>query len=92
VVIGKKGAQLTLQNFHREQTQPFVMNLDQPTSSPDNTRLRQKRDSHPPFTRYLSGQLYAGRCNLLGNKRKFVLLEDWSPGMELPTPPKRASK
>lgn len=92
VVIDKNGPQLTLQGFHRKQTQPLVMNLDKPTSSTDNTQLRQKRDSHPPFTRYLSGQLYAGRCNLLGDKPKFVLLEDWSPGMELPSPPKRVSK
>ena len=48
-----------------------------------NSKLRTKTDRDPPYTQYLAGQLFAGFCNILGDRDELLLLDQWSPDMEL---------
>ncbi len=47
-----------------------------------NSKLRTPTTDDAPFTQYLSGQLFAGYCNVLGDRRDLVLISNWEPGME----------
>ncbi|TXD31678.1 hypothetical protein FRC96_20435 [Lujinxingia vulgaris] len=48
-----------------------------------NSVLREQRESDPPFTQYLAGQLFAGFCNALGDRDELMVVDNWQPGMDL---------
>ncbi len=48
-----------------------------------NSELRTRSSDDPPFTQYLAGQLFAGYCNILGDRSQLILMDEWAPGMEL---------
>ncbi|TXC76351.1 hypothetical protein FRC91_06300 [Bradymonadales bacterium TMQ1] len=48
-----------------------------------NSVLREERESDPPFTQYLAGQLFAGFCNALGDRHELMVVDNWQPGMDL---------
>lgn len=68
----------------------FVINLEHPKTERDertgkvwNTRLRDKHASDAPFTAYLGGELFARFGTVLGDRTEFVVIDNWSPGMEV---------
>lgn len=44
-----------------------------------NSRLREDSPDDPPFTQHLAGQLFAGYCDILGDRPDLVLIDQWSP-------------
>jgi len=71
--------------------QSFVMNLEHPKLEKDersskvwNTELRVKGTGDPPFTQHMSGELFAGFGNILGDRTEFVVIDNWAPGMTVP--------
>ena len=48
-----------------------------------NSELRAQADDDPDYTQYLAGQLFAGFCNILGDRQELILLDEWSPDMDL---------
>ncbi len=44
-----------------------------------NSQLRQPSSSDAPFTEYHAGQLFAGFCDVLGEKPNLVMIDGWSP-------------
>lgn len=71
--------------FHQGQVRRLHLNLDEPNthSASDgailNSRLRPERSKDAPFTQYLSGQLFAGFCNILGDRPELVVIDHWAP-------------
>lgn len=82
-------ATIALLGYQNGQVQRFYMNLRQIDSShaPDqtilNTALRTQTKSDAPFTQYLSSQLFAGFCSLLGQQSELNIVDNWQPGMIL---------
>lgn len=77
--------------YRNGSVQSFSMNLDDPDQAERNgetinSKLRPERDSDPPYTQYLAGQLFAGYCALLGDKSELLVVDNWEPGMELEKP------
>ena len=73
--------------------QSVVINLEHPkiakddrTGSTWNDKLRARTPDDPPFTQYMGGELFAGFGNILGNRTEFVVIDNWTPGMELKAP------
>ena len=61
-----------------------TMNLAKPNFAEDggrliNTPLREHRASDPPFTQYLSGELFAGFGSMLGEINSVLVLDTWTP-------------
>lgn len=87
--VGDAG-QVALLGFHDGQVREQQLNLEQPDAMASrhgqqlNSQLRPRRDQDPPFTQYLSGQLFAGFCSALGDRSEFVVIDNWKPGMALP--------
>lgn len=85
---GKEG-KLHLLGYEQGKVQRFTMDLTNPNAQMDrrgedaNSQLRQPRDSDPPFSQYLTGQLFAGTCQALGERTKFTIVDNWQPGMTL---------
>lgn len=50
---------------------------------PLNSKLRAKTSDDPAYTQYLAGQLFAGYCNILGDRKELILMDEWSPTMNL---------
>lgn len=48
-------------------------------SEETNSQLRQPASSDAPFTEYHAGQLFAGFCDVLGDKANLVVIEGWTP-------------
>ena len=44
-----------------------------------NSKLRHQSSDDPPYTQYLAGQLFAGYCNILGDRRQLILVDEWAP-------------
>lgn len=79
---------IVLLGYFSGQVRRLYMSLDAPENLSRkgdlvNTRIRPKTSEDPPFTRYLTGQLYAGHCSLLGKKPKLKVIDNWQPGMKL---------
>lgn len=74
--------------YHRGQVGRRHINLDEAgrhsSTSGEilNSRLRIARDDDPPFTQYLAGQLFAGFCNILGDRQELVVIDHWSPNSD----------
>jgi len=76
-----------------DSVQSVVINLEHPKIGKDdrtgntwNTTLRARSENDPPFTQYMGGELFAGFGNILGNRTEFVVIDNWTPGMELKAP------
>ncbi len=75
--------------YDGEDVSAFTLNLDQPAQIHSqerdilNSRLRAPNDDDPPYTRYLAGELFAGYCNILGERPELILIDNWSPSMNL---------
>ena len=65
------------------------LNLEQPNQARSdegdviNTSMRQRMDSDPAYTQYLSSELFAGFANLLGDRTEFLVVDNWQPGMSV---------
>lgn len=63
--------------------QPLRMNLDQIEDQTDatgrtiNSQLRAESSDDPPYTQYLAGQLFASYCDILGDRRELILIDEW---------------
>lgn len=66
--------------------QSIQMNRQHPDASSSNRRLRPPSGDDPPFSRHRAGELFAGYCSLLGDRREFILVDNWHPGMEVEPP------
>ena len=75
--------------YHLESVTRLQMNLDHAGerwlggNQSANTRLRKDSPEDPPFTQYLSGQLFAGFCNILGDQDDLIVIDNWSPELSL---------
>ncbi|MFW5968651.1 MAG: hypothetical protein ACOCV2_14090 [Persicimonas sp.] len=84
-----KDGRITLLGYRDGEVDRFYMNLEDPDTSKSrhgestNTQLRPRRDDDPPYTQYLAGQLFAGTCSALGDKRELRVIDNWKPGMKL---------
>ncbi len=68
----------------------FPINLEHPRLASDestgkmwNHPLRQQLDTDPPFTQYLGGELFAGFGSMLGDRTELIVIDNWTPGMDL---------
>lgn len=65
------------------------VNLDEPSQRhltgqrEINSRLRNEAHDDAPFTQYLAGQLFAGYCNILGDRDDLIVIDNWSPDLEV---------
>ncbi len=73
--------------FHEGRVQRLQINLDAVGDRASNSRLRQESAEDPPFTQYLSGQLFAGYCDILGDRSDLVVIDNWTPDMDLTDEP-----
>ncbi len=48
-------------------------------SEDTNSQLRQPESTDAPFTEYHAGQLFAGFCDVLGEKPNLVVIDGWTP-------------
>ena len=70
---------------HRgERVETHTLNLDELSQQHAgqreiNSKLRTKSSDDAPFTQYLAGQLFAGFCNILGDRQELILIDEWSP-------------
>lgn len=77
--------QISLLRYQNKHVQRFHMNLEHVDSSqsPDgtilNSELRPQTSQDAPFTQYLSGQLFAGYCSLLGQQQDLIVIDNWQP-------------
>ncbi len=75
--------------FDGDEVSTFVMNLNDPANADSeardqiNSQLRAPDDDDPPYTQYLAGELFAGYCNVLGDRPELILIDNWSPSMDL---------
>ncbi len=67
----------------------FAINLEHPRKASGegivNTQLRPRAEGDADFTQYLGGELFAGFGNLLGERTELVVIDNWVPGMKVPT-------
>jgi hypothetical protein len=82
----KDGKRPELIGYRNDELESFRMNRRRPSASSSNTKIRTPSSSDPPFSRYRAGQLFAGYCSLLGDRREFILVDNWQPGMEIEPP------
>lgn len=74
--------------FDQGQVRRHQLNLDEAnrhSAAPGtilNSRLRPERSDDPPFTQYLAGQLFAGFCNILGDRQDLIVIDHWTPQSE----------
>ncbi len=68
----------------------FVVNLENPRLARNktgkklwNATLRTARPDDPPFTQQLAGELFAGFGSLLGDRTELMVIDNWSPSMDL---------
>lgn len=86
------GGVVTLLGYRDGEVRSFKMNPEQPDATRTrhgktaNSRIRPKRDDDPPFTQHLAGQLFAGYCALLGDKKELIVIDNWRPGMKVEAP------
>ena len=73
--------------FHDGRVQRMQVNLDASGDRQSNSRLRVEAADDPPFTQYLAGQLFAGFCDILGDREDLVVIDNWVPGMEIEEAP-----
>lgn len=73
--------------FHQGRVQRMQLNLDAAGERQSNTQLREESADDPPFTQYMAGQLFAGFCDVLGDREDLVVIDNWVPGMELEEAP-----
>lgn len=71
-------------SFHNGSVQRLHLNLDDvDRQNSSNSRLRSESSDDPPFTQYLAGQLFAGYCNILGDREDLTVIDNWAPGVSL---------
>ncbi len=77
-----------LLSYGRDKVSRAYVNLETPddASEETNTRMRSPANNDPPFTQYYAGQLFAGFCSLLDDKKDFIAVDNWQPGMVLEPP------
>lgn len=67
----------------------FAINLEHPRKPTGggvvNEHLRPRAEGDADFTQYLGGELFAGFGNLLGERTELVVIDNWVPGMKVPT-------
>lgn len=66
------------------QVRSFKLNVAHPRESEldgveINSQIRQPGAKDAPFTEYHSGQLFAGFCDVLGDKPELVAIDGWQP-------------
>jgi hypothetical protein len=87
----RTGGTVELLSFGVEKVSRAFLNLETPddASEETNTRLRSPANDDAPFTQYYAGQLFAGFCSLLDDKKDFISVDNWQPGMILELPNER---
>lgn len=71
--------------YHQGQVDRFHLNVDNPGirhlngNQTANSQLRKESKDDAPFTQYLSGQLFAGFCNVLGDREDLIVIDNWDP-------------
>lgn len=75
--------------YHEGRVQRLQLNLEEVDSQMTsqnrtaNSLLRAETPEDAPFTQYLAGQLFAGFCNILGDRQELVIVDNWTPEMNL---------
>lgn len=88
VVESVSGPKVVAQIWADDAIERVHLNLESESASqrdgtPINSRLRAASSNDAPFTQYFAHELFAGFCNVLGEKEQFVLIENWKPGTRL---------
>ncbi|MEO1266818.1 MAG: hypothetical protein AAFX99_01905 [Myxococcota bacterium] len=89
----EKDGTIYVLSYLDSEVQSVVINLEHPKMAKDdrsgkawNAKLRARTANDPPFTQYMGGELFAGFGNILGGRTEFVVIDNWTPGMELKAP------